>query len=572
MKTSQFALFAAVSALSAAARAQSIVHTFHGVTASGYGGSSVDGLGDVNGDGYDDVISGMPFDDTLGYGSGRARVYSGQTGAVLFDLVADSQGDAFGTSVAGVGDVDNDGRPDFAVGASSALHLGARPGMARVYSGRTGAILHTWYGDSHGDGFGRSVAGGFDANLDGHADVVVGAPYDDNNAKVDSGSLRAFSGINGTTFTTFNGANAGDHFGTSAAIPGDVNGDGSLDFVVGAPDALLGGTRPGAAYVLHGTAGSVLWSLWGDQDNEDFGASVSGGIDVEDDNTADLVIGAPLDDHNGNDAGSVSVFNGLDGQKYNSFYGTSVNDRLGTSVACLGDVDNDGHAEFVCGASPVNVSAPGYVQVRSSWTGYVVYTLFGDAGFDRFGCAIANARDVNNDGVDDLIVGAFGAENGALLDAGLARVHSGKWLLPVIYCTAKTNSQGCVPSIYTAGASGSPSYANPNVGFAVMADSVINQRLGVLIYGMQRAATPFLGGTLCVQAPVTRTPVTSSGGSSIGTDCTGTLAIDFNDVIQSYTDSRLVPGRTVCVQWWYRDGQSIGGGGLSNAASFAIAP
>ncbi|HXR44416.1 MAG TPA: hypothetical protein VN759_06390, partial [Pseudolysinimonas sp.] len=139
--------------------------------------------------------------------------------------------------------------------------------------------------------------------------------------------------------------------------------------------------------------------------------------------------------------------------------------------------------------------------------------------------------------------------------------------LPSGYCTAKLNSQGCLPAISSTGtpsASGAPP-------FPIVASSVINKTVGILIYGYQAAAIPFQGGTLCIGGPVKRTPGQGSGGSAVGTDCTGSFSFDFNAYIALGVDPLLaVPGQQVNAQFWSRDVAASFGSSLTDALQFAI--
>jgi hypothetical protein len=136
------------------------------------------------------------------------------------------------------------------------------------------------------------------------------------------------------------------------------------------------------------------------------------------------------------------------------------------------------------------------------------------------------------------------------------------------YCTAKTNSLGCVPAIAT---SGSASYTSASA-FTISASNILNQKNGLLFYGYAASTTPFQGGIKCVAAPTLRTVIQSSGGSSSGSDCTGTFAFDFNAQIQSLIDPLLVPGKEVFAQYWSRDPASLSTTNLTNGARFTIAP
>lgn len=136
------------------------------------------------------------------------------------------------------------------------------------------------------------------------------------------------------------------------------------------------------------------------------------------------------------------------------------------------------------------------------------------------------------------------------------------------YCSPQVSSTGCVPSI---GALGVPSVSSP-AGFLVRATEVMNQRPGFVLYGFAPAATPFLGGTLCVEAPVRRTPLRSSGGNTGGVDCSGSIGIDFTALVELGGDPDLEVGQRVYAQAWYRDPLAPQGSGLSDALSFVLTP
>jgi hypothetical protein len=141
---------------------------------------------------------------------------------------------------------------------------------------------------------------------------------------------------------------------------------------------------------------------------------------------------------------------------------------------------------------------------------------------------------------------------------------------PTAYCTAKTNSLGCVPAI---GSTGSADF-NAGSGFAITLSNTLNQKAGLLFYGTVGPATaPFQGGTMCVQAPIQRTVAQNSGGSaSPANDCTGSFSYDFNVLIASGANSQLSVGRLVCAQYWSRDPAATFTTNLSNALRFYIYP
>jgi len=135
------------------------------------------------------------------------------------------------------------------------------------------------------------------------------------------------------------------------------------------------------------------------------------------------------------------------------------------------------------------------------------------------------------------------------------------------YCTAKVNSQGCLPQI---SALGVPGATNPNP-FAIDAANVINHKTGLVLYSIAgSAATPFQGGTLCLASPLHRTPGQNSGGNPGPDDCSGSYSFNFNARVQSGIDPALQPGVQVWAQYYTRDPASSFGVGLTDAVVFTI--
>jgi hypothetical protein len=180
-------------------------------------------------------------------------------------------------------------------------------------------------------------------------------------------------------------------------------------------------------------------------------------------------------------------------------------------------------------------------------------------------------------GVDRISIKSFHPSTGfILIDDMEANLASG--CAAAIYCTAKTNSLGCIPAI---GSSGTPS-PTAGSGYVVSCTSVRNNKSGLLFYRVNGAAValPFQGGTLCVQPPLQRTPVVNSGGApSPADDCTGVFSIDMNSFAVGSlggnpNPSLTVPGTRVNVQWWGRDPSSLSPDGttLSDAIQFLLCP
>ncbi|MCJ7459318.1 MAG: integrin alpha, partial [candidate division Zixibacteria bacterium] len=400
------------------------LYTFTGEAANDNFGYSVSGAGDVNNDGYADLIVGAYAKFAGGPFVGRAYVYSGQTGALLYTFTGQAAGDYFGSSVSGAGDVNKDGYADLIVGAPFNDAGGDNAGRAYVYSGQTGVLLYTFTGEAISDYFGHSVSGAGDVNKDGYADLIVGALYNDAGGS-DAGRAYVYSGQNGALLCTFTGEAADDNFGYSVSGAGDVNNDGYADLIVGAPSNFLIGSYAGRAYVYSGQTGALLYTFTGAAANDYFGYSVSGAGDVNNDGYADLIVGAYQNDAGGSNAGRAYVYSGQTGTLLYTFTGAAADDNLGSSVSGAGDVNNDGYADLIVGAPFNNAGgfAAGRAYVYSGQTGTLLYTFTGAAAYDLFGISVSGAGDVNNDGYADLIVGAY-LNDARGTDAGRAYVFS----------------------------------------------------------------------------------------------------------------------------------------------------
>ena len=398
-----------------------VLYNFDGDSAGDELGASVSGGGDVNGDGVADLIVGIRGDDNNGSNSGSVRVFSGADGSVLYNFDGDSAGDEFGFSVSDADDVNGDGFADLIVGASGDDNNGEEnSGSARVFSGSDGSILYTFNGDDMGDFMGRAIGRAGDVNGDGFADLIMGIPQDDNNGE-GSGSARVFSGVDGSLLYNFDGDTPGGIFGRTVSVAGDLNGDGFADLIVGAPN-----DGSGIARVFSGVDGSVLFDFAGDSAGDGFGRPVNGAGDVDGDGVIDLIVGAPSDDNNGNGSGSARVFSGSDGSVLYAFDGDSAGDILGRSVSDAGDVNGDGTDDLIEGfpLNDNNGADSGSARVVSGSDDSVLLNFDGDSAGDQFGAAVAGAGDVNGDGLDDLIVGAPLDDNNGT-DSGSVRVLSG---------------------------------------------------------------------------------------------------------------------------------------------------
>ena len=316
--------------------------------------------GDVNGDGYDDVIVGADQTDFGGNNAGTAYIYfGGNPMNNTYDLFMDGTTDDYlGTSVSTAGDVNGDGYSDVIVGVYRDDLAGPYFGSAFIYLGGSSmnnGVDFFLTGDGNGDWFGSSVSNAGDVNGDGYDDVIVGAHFNDAGG---SSAGRAYIYFGGpTVYDSANVILTGhaefDYFGYSVAGCGDVNGDGFDDVIVGAPYNRAGGSGTGRIYIYYG--GSSMndnedVTITGSNSNSWLGFSVASAGDVNLDGYDDVIVGSPNINSNTGQAfvyfGSVNMNNVAD----ITFNGVDYNNNFGFSVSKAGDVNGDGLCDLIIGA------------------------------------------------------------------------------------------------------------------------------------------------------------------------------------------------------------------------------
>ena len=405
------------------------------------------------------------------------------TPATGFRLVGGKERDFSGSEVSSVGDINDDGYDDFAIGAYAADPNGERSGSTYVVFGKASGFSSTIElseldgsdgfridGENPGDYSGLSVSSG-DVNDDGYNDIIIGAHFADPNGNKSGSTYVVFGKKSGFSETIdlsdivrigggvrIGGENRKDYSGSSVSS-GDVNDDGYDDIIIGASGADRNGNKSGSTYVVFGKAdgpnglngiielseldGNDGFRIDGVNRKDYSGSSVSAG-DINGDGYDDIIIGANWAEPDGgnfgrhHNSGSTYVVFGkesgfsrtidlseLDGSDGFRIDGENAEDHAGISVSSAGDIDGDGYDDIIIGAP--------YADSNEVWSGssYVVFgkesgfsrtidlsELDGSDGFridgesagDWSGYSVSSAGDFNGDGYDDIIIGAYNAD------------------------------------------------------------------------------------------------------------------------------------------------------------------
>lgn len=366
--------------------------------------------GDVNNDGYDDFLISNTYSSSMTGVYGVVHVHSGKTGLILYDVEGDPSeiGTNFGKNIGGVGDINGDGYDDFVANGSSLygsklisgldgsvlmdlpycdaidaagdvnkdgvndILLGYskeectygsstyQAGRVIVVSGADGSYLHDLWGScgptDASSLFGKSISGMGDINDDGYDDFAIGIPRKDvyvNKTFVNHGEVMVISGADGDTLHLWHaGFDFYDNysFGNDLDNIGDVDGDGYDDIIIGHADAGNSPSREDSCWVFSGAydsaqvwGGEPLFTLRNNTDNRLFGTIVSAAGDVNLDGTPDMAVADPTHQYN-----AINIFSGVDGSMLQTI-GNSSSTYTGDRLAYAGDINGDGKGDLLSG-------------------------------------------------------------------------------------------------------------------------------------------------------------------------------------------------------------------------------
>ena len=353
--------------------------------------------------------------------------FFGEDVQLIHMLVGEAANDQFGWEGRGAGDVNADGVADFVISApykraegKRGGEEGANAGKVYVYSGATGELLLTRSGQP-GEYFGIGIDTAGDQNKDGYADLLIGA------TNWDSGIGKAYviSGKDGQVLLELESEEPEDAFGWRVSSAGDWNRDGIPEYLIGAPGSNEAERDAGRVYLFSGKDGKLLWSETGQNENDGFGSCVYASRHCD---QRLIVIGSGNAGLKNN--GRVFVYAYADGQaqKRFTFEADETGVSLGRFVSIPGDVNGDGLLDIYASdwENCARGRCTGRAYVFSGKDGERILTLTGESAGDGFGgSGPAIAGDVDGDGCDDLIIGAWKSEEGGAT-AGKAYLYSGR--------------------------------------------------------------------------------------------------------------------------------------------------
>jgi hypothetical protein len=379
------------------------------LTPEAYFGNNMSGGTDIDLDGVPDQIVGAPFDNAGGlFDAGSVFVYSGATGAELFHFSGTFVSNGLGWDVASA-DINADGVPD--IFASTRVSTqGPITGSVYVWSGATGVLLYE-ISDPNTLNYGESLEVVADRNGDQIPDLLVGNSDSTVGGLQWCGLVDLRSGADGSLLHRWTGNAFQLNYGADVTELDDLNGDGVGEFAFGMPGYEII-RREGAVTVIDGATYQVLrsFTITFHGPEQQLGVAVANPGDVNGDGIGDLLVGATSSGVSY--TGRAYVLDGasLFLNVLYDFPGRGSSDFFGESLCGAGDVDQDGFADVLIGAGQSGSGKTGYIELYSGRDGSLMKDWAGAAG-DHLG-RVAMAGDINGDGASEIMMGAWLEENG----------------------------------------------------------------------------------------------------------------------------------------------------------------
>ncbi len=417
--------------------------------------------GDLDGDGFDDIVVGAPYNDNAGTNTGTSYVVYGPVygtldlGSADAKLMGEALDDAAGSAIASGGDADGDGFDDLLIGSLGHDAGGTGAGATYLFNGPVYGSLSVsaadakLVGEAAGDNSGFATRIDGDVDDDGYADIIVGAVFHETGDGDVGAAYLLYGPVAGTLGLSaadakFVGEGDGDWAGRSVSIAGDADGDGADDILIGASLNDDGGTDAGKVYLIHGPANGTLdlgaadATLVGEYAGDNAGISVDFGGDVNGDGFDDVLVGAYGSDQGGNEAGAVYLVHGpisgtIDLSAADAeMIGVAAGDYVGQSVSAAGDLDQDGYDDVLVSAHRNDQGG------TDTGAAYLLYgpvsgqvdlatadaVFIGEAAGDAAGRAVVGDIDIDGDGWLDVLIGACYDDENAT-DAGALYVLYG---------------------------------------------------------------------------------------------------------------------------------------------------
>lgn len=358
---------------------------------------------DQDGDGIDDVLVGYTGKNCNSW-SGMIYLLSGADGSEIWNMCGgDGDGGCvFGTSIAVLDDLDLDGVPEFAVGDQlfDNYHNGDNSaGGAFIYSGATLQLRNEFIGEDQENRFGFAVRLIADIDADGFDDLIVSAPSFSWFSPYGAGRVYVYSSATGALLRTHDGEKDYDFFGGLIARITDLDSDGVDEYAISSK--LTTSTNYGQSEVFSGASGNLLFQWEGDHFSG-FGLTVDAG-DLNSDGVIDVLI---TNSGLASESGYVHAYSGADASELFTIRGTSVDDKFGISCCNVGDLNADGVDEFLVGAYSDDQfgTSAGSATLFSGSTARPLFVFSPGYSSGLFGKSVESGSDFNNDGLPDFMI------------------------------------------------------------------------------------------------------------------------------------------------------------------------